>query len=102
MISVDQMHHALEVQEILLNIFRFFGRRHYDRDDGPGDLASLARTCRTFKEPALDILWEVLDDLSPLARCLPEISYQPRTTNPSSPMVRSRVFIVLILSIFTR
>ena len=101
MVSVDQMHHALEVQEILLNIFRFFGRRHYDRDDGSGDLASLARTCRTFKEPALDILWEVLDNLYPLARCLPDISYQLRPTDPGWPMVRSRVYIVLILNIFT-
>ena len=93
------MHHALEIQEILLNIFRFFSRCHDDDDDDSEDLVSLARTCRAFKEPALDILWEVLDDLSPLARCLPEISYHSLPTY-RWPMVRSRVFIVLILSIF--
>ncbi|KAN0090753.1 hypothetical protein V8E55_004319, partial [Tylopilus felleus] len=32
---------------------------------------ALARTCRTFKEPALDTLWSELSDLRPLARCLP-------------------------------
>ncbi|KAF8434139.1 hypothetical protein L210DRAFT_3485675, partial [Boletus edulis BED1] len=40
------------------------------------DLVALARTCRAFKEPALDILWEQLDDLSPIARCLPEASHR--------------------------
>ncbi|KAF8124910.1 hypothetical protein EV363DRAFT_1353048 [Boletus edulis] len=29
-----------------------------------------------FKEPALDVLWEELRDLSPLTRCLPETSHQ--------------------------
>lgn len=32
----------------------------------------LARTCRTFKEPALDVLWSELVDLAPLVRCLPD------------------------------
>ena len=36
------------------------------------DRAALARTCRTFREPVLDVLREVLYDLSPLARCIPE------------------------------
>ncbi|KAG2042316.1 hypothetical protein BDR03DRAFT_945032 [Suillus americanus] len=35
-------------------------------------LAALARTCKTFKEPALDILWKRLDGLEPLILCLPE------------------------------
>ena len=41
------------------------------------DLASLARTCRVFKESALDVLWRALIDMSPLARCLPEASQGP-------------------------
>lgn len=59
------MYHALEIQEILLNIL---GHCHLP------ELSTLARTCHTFKEPALNVLWEELDDLSPLARCLPEVS----------------------------
>ncbi|KAF8429864.1 hypothetical protein L210DRAFT_800958, partial [Boletus edulis BED1] len=38
-------------------------------------LASLARTCRAFKEPALNLLWEEMLNLSPLAQCLPEASH---------------------------
>ncbi|KAF8439362.1 hypothetical protein L210DRAFT_984946 [Boletus edulis BED1] len=38
-------------------------------------LASLARTRCAFKEPALNLLWEELRILTPLARCLPEASH---------------------------
>jgi hypothetical protein len=71
------MHHALYLEEILLDIFghcsppeslhRLSQRRRYT-----ADLAVLARTCQTFKGPALNLLWTELVDLSPLARCLPE------------------------------
>ncbi|KAF8121624.1 hypothetical protein EV363DRAFT_1405755 [Boletus edulis] len=70
------MHHALEIEEIFLNIFD-----HCDYMDGVWrwrdnpTLASLARTCRAFKEPALNLLWEELIHLSPLAQCLPEASH---------------------------
>ncbi|KAF8552222.1 hypothetical protein OG21DRAFT_159810 [Imleria badia] len=75
------MHRALEIQEILSIIFSHCSREvltswvHPPKRVNP-DLAALARTCRTFKEPALDLLWRVLFDLSPLARCLPEASHQ--------------------------
>ncbi|KAF8124937.1 hypothetical protein EV363DRAFT_1177218 [Boletus edulis] len=62
------MHHALQIPEILLNIFGHCS----DRFDY--DVAALARTCRAFKEPALDVLWEELFELSPLVRCVPEAS----------------------------
>ncbi|KAF8138825.1 hypothetical protein EV363DRAFT_1445617 [Boletus edulis] len=68
------MHHALEIQEILLNIFV------HCRLPCPGtdrsDLPALARTCRAFEEPALDVLWGNLVNPSPLARCLPEASHR--------------------------
>lgn len=63
------MHPVLRIQEILLNIFGHLFKP-------PSDLLALARTCRAFKEPALDVLWEELDDLTPLVRCLPEASHQ--------------------------
>ncbi|KAF8434279.1 hypothetical protein L210DRAFT_3553512, partial [Boletus edulis BED1] len=70
------MHHALEINETILNIFdhcdyMYGGRRWRDNPT----LASLARTCRAFKEPALNLLWEELLNLSPLAQCLPEASH---------------------------
>ncbi|KAF8441727.1 hypothetical protein L210DRAFT_441019 [Boletus edulis BED1] len=72
------MPRTLEIQEILLNVF--------GHCDSRADLPSLARTCRAFKEPALDVLWEELPSLSPLTRCLPEAS------NQLSPNDRRRSF----------
>ena len=66
------MHHALEIPEILLNIF---GHCHPPTWQA-SDLLALAITCRAFREPALDVLWEELFDSSHLARCLPEATHQ--------------------------
>ncbi|KAF8439808.1 hypothetical protein L210DRAFT_3540386 [Boletus edulis BED1] len=69
------MHHALQIQEILLNIFGHC--RAPDEEHELFHVAAMARTCRIFKEPALDVLWEELYyTLSPLARCLPEASHK--------------------------
>ncbi|KAF8547431.1 hypothetical protein OG21DRAFT_1607411 [Imleria badia] len=62
------MHKVLQIQEILQNIFSHCWW-------SPTSLAALATTCRTFKEPAPDVLWRKLDDPSPLANCLPEASH---------------------------
>ncbi|KAF8441546.1 hypothetical protein L210DRAFT_3644823 [Boletus edulis BED1] len=69
------MHHTLEIPEILLDIF---GRCRYPgtgAETASSDLPALARTCRAFKEPALDLLWKNLPDPSPIVRCLPEASH---------------------------
>ena len=59
------MHHALQIQEILLNVL---GRCCSPSEHEPSsDLPALGRTCRAFKEPVLDLLWEQLTDLTPLA-----------------------------------
>ncbi|KAF8142028.1 hypothetical protein EV363DRAFT_1426021 [Boletus edulis] len=74
------MHHALEIPEILSNIFCSCYTPGVSRP--LSDLPALARTCRTFKEPALDMLWKDLPNLSPLLQCLPEASeasYEPFT-----------------------
>ncbi|KAG8213578.1 hypothetical protein J3R82DRAFT_10245 [Butyriboletus roseoflavus] len=74
------MHHALHLEEILLNIFgqcyppNPISRQRTSR--ATADLAALARTCRTFKDPALDVLWTELVNLSPFARCIPEASHR--------------------------
>ncbi|KAF9232054.1 hypothetical protein BU15DRAFT_67817 [Melanogaster broomeanus] len=52
-------------------------------------LAALARTCRAFKEPALDMLWFELDDLSPLVRCLPRDSWNDDREESITPLVYS-------------
>ncbi|KAF8550085.1 hypothetical protein OG21DRAFT_1488059 [Imleria badia] len=66
------MHRAFEIYEILLDIFVHCRPGLPSRRRASPDLLALARTCRAFKEPALDVLWEELDNLSPLVRCLPE------------------------------
>ncbi|KAF8555287.1 hypothetical protein OG21DRAFT_919477 [Imleria badia] len=88
------MHPALQIQDILLNIFGHFHPQETASDlpalarpclpttsTTASDLFTLARTCRTFKEPALDVLWEELLDPSPLARCLPEASHYSQTAS---------------------
>jgi hypothetical protein len=66
------MHISLLATEILLHIFAIihddFGR------DSRTILAALARTCRTFKEPALDMLWRNIDGLKPIVSCMPELA----------------------------
>ena len=71
----SHMHQTLRIPEIFRNIF---GRSPSttastpEGDSHNADLAALSRTCKTLKELALDLLWEELDDVSPLARCLPD------------------------------
>ncbi|KIK02803.1 hypothetical protein K443DRAFT_131693 [Laccaria amethystina LaAM-08-1] len=78
------MHNCLLVQELLSDIFRhifcnpYSGYRteadrsnlHHDKI-ALGTLAGLARTCKTFHEPALNRLWRALPSLIPLIQCLP-------------------------------
>lgn len=74
------MHCCFLISEILCLVLEFI--QQYDespegkcRDDrtpvGKRTLASLARTCRTFSAPALDLLWMRLDSLDPLIKVLP-------------------------------
>lgn len=62
------MHRSLFLEDILRVIFSYCDpERLPDRSD----LIALSSTCRVFKEPALDVLWTELKDVTPLARCLP-------------------------------
>ncbi|GJE84044.1 hypothetical protein PsYK624_001190 [Phanerochaete sordida] len=63
------MHPCLQISELQVHIFE------YCKVDGLRALAALARTCRAFYEPALDILWRELDNVSPLIKCLPNASW---------------------------
>jgi len=57
--------------EILTEIFAAI----YEKNSWTSPLptfAALARTCRRFKEPALNALWKDMDDFMPLILCLPE------------------------------
>ncbi|KAF9233207.1 hypothetical protein BU15DRAFT_54229 [Melanogaster broomeanus] len=59
------MHQCLSIVEVQRAIFRevYIQQR--------GVLARLARTCRAFNGPALDVLWATLDSFTLLVKCLP-------------------------------
>ena len=97
------MHHALEIQDILSIIFLHCsppGPKSAYREEAysPSDLPILARTCRAFKETALDLLWKDLPDLSPLLRCLPEISHQ---VSPGISVRIPSIRPVLLMNLFS-
>ncbi|KAI1788328.1 hypothetical protein LXA43DRAFT_925115 [Ganoderma leucocontextum] len=72
---------ALLCQEILLEIFEYlspgspdtraFPRQKAGRREAQRSLARLARVCRAFSAPALNVLWRVTDDLIHLLSILP-------------------------------
>ncbi|KAJ6504964.1 hypothetical protein C8R45DRAFT_971542 [Mycena sanguinolenta] len=71
------MHRCLSVQELLALIFSHLDPREHSgrnsfswRQPTLQDLAVLARTCGTFREPALDRLWRSTT-LVNLLRCMP-------------------------------
>ncbi|KAJ7096022.1 hypothetical protein C8R43DRAFT_264579 [Mycena crocata] len=72
------MSHALQIPEIVDTIFNFISRRA-DEDfllNFPRILAILARTCRSFREPALNRIWRIQNTLHNLIRCLPRQLWQ--------------------------
>ncbi|OAX33743.1 hypothetical protein K503DRAFT_495853 [Rhizopogon vinicolor AM-OR11-026] len=65
------MHRALFVLEVLLEIFAYLCPRLSDSSfNSPKWLAALARTCKTFHESAMNLLWEDLDGIKPLLGCV--------------------------------
>ena len=64
------MHICLLPVEVLLNIFASIDRDRPGSDPNVSTLAVLARTCRKFKEPALDTLWKDVIGFRPLILCL--------------------------------
>ncbi|EIW75199.1 hypothetical protein CONPUDRAFT_147332 [Coniophora puteana RWD-64-598 SS2] len=57
------MHHCLSVSELILAICC---------SSNDAALANLAQTCKTFQEPALNVLYSDLDCMSKLLMCLPQ------------------------------
>jgi hypothetical protein len=62
------MHHCFHIEEILALIFEFVlcnvARKR--------SVLALVKTCRTFKMPALQVLWKNLSDPIPLILTMPE------------------------------
>jgi hypothetical protein len=64
--SERHMHDCLHVSEIIRIICDELYLAGLE-----GSLARLARTCRVIQDPALDVLWNELCDLTPLLKCMP-------------------------------
>ncbi|KAF8159480.1 hypothetical protein B0H34DRAFT_858280 [Crassisporium funariophilum] len=62
------MHSALLIDEILRHIFLFVSEHHRP------SLISAARSCKTWKDPALDFVWNRLPSFEPLLLLLPGIT----------------------------
>ena len=59
------MHAVFRVDEIFNTILNFI----YE-GNSLTTLTALARTCKTFYDPTLDVLWQNQHSLSPIFRCL--------------------------------
>ncbi|KAG0703079.1 hypothetical protein DFH29DRAFT_465439 [Suillus ampliporus] len=69
------MHQALHVSEVLLDIFVHVNQIvdlsfTHGRSLSRRSLAALATTCKTFHEPAMDLLWADLAEIEPLLGCV--------------------------------
>ncbi|KAG2137871.1 uncharacterized protein EDB93DRAFT_754580 [Suillus bovinus] len=70
------MHRALLIFEILLEIFKHVNATQdpialfLPKISAPTYLAALARTCKTFYEPAMNELWAEIYGLNPLLGCV--------------------------------
>lgn len=59
----------------------------YDTPNGGRSIARLARTCKAFNEPAVNVLWNELDSLLPLIGLFPS-SIMKRPKRPELGLVR--------------
>ncbi|KAG1872834.1 hypothetical protein C8R48DRAFT_695770 [Suillus tomentosus] len=65
------MHQALLVPEVILEIFAYVNIIPSTETTSTQKLlAALARTCKIFYEPAMDLLWTEIHELEPLLGCV--------------------------------
>ena len=82
------MHRCLLVEELLVMFLRY--QPNDDVKAHRATLAAMARTAKSFFEPAVGILWEEQDGLDNLLRCLPgSVSIRERAGR--GPSMRERV-----------
>ncbi|KAG1806258.1 hypothetical protein EV424DRAFT_251994 [Suillus variegatus] len=77
------MHQALLVPEVILEIFAYVNIIPSTQTSTQKLFAGLARTCKIFHEPAMDLLWVEIHELEPLLGCVarlhPLIYHHSRT-----------------------
>jgi len=94
------MHACLRAPELLLNIFNYVHddevneRVFLKRRPRTATLPALARACKDFTEPALDITWRSLPSLVPLLACIPLHRWTREDNNYSRRLPLSGVNVV--------
>jgi hypothetical protein len=81
------MHRCLYIQEIISIIFKYLDKKR--------DVVALATTCKTFRDPALQIVWSEIRSLVPLIRCLPSDIWYERTYSISGTAPPEQVQILV-------
>jgi hypothetical protein len=88
--SMDSTHHrCLDLPEIFSLILT---EAHHQKRSGR-TLSALARTCKSFSGPALDLLWYSQTSLAPLMLCLPSNSLSLLRRYPNGPDVLVKISI---------
>jgi len=85
------MHPCLSVDEVL----RFLARILV-ASEAKGTTVALACCCKIIEEPALDVLWETQNQLTPLLKCFPRDIWEEKAGRFVSPSM------ALIFSILDR
>ncbi|KAJ7618448.1 hypothetical protein FB45DRAFT_931670 [Roridomyces roridus] len=75
---MDSCSRVLRITEIVRMICAEASERVYYPVLQPERLPILARTSKIFLEPALDLIWEKLPNLSPLIKCMPGTLWEER------------------------
>jgi len=70
--SLSASARTMNISELRLNIFQLIDIDIDINIDFKKTLLALALTCTSFTGMALDLLWQDLDDFTPLIRCLPQ------------------------------
>ncbi|TCD69600.1 hypothetical protein EIP91_007022 [Steccherinum ochraceum] len=76
---------CLLISEIMEKIL---GHAH-DFEEGLPTLAAMAASCKTFCDPAMDVLWREVADVVPIMQCLPADAWQV-TATPRAPLLNDR------------
>ena len=84
-----RMHPCLNVDEILRLL-----ACELVASEAKATAAALARCCKTFEEPVLDVLWETQDQLTPLLKCFPREIWEDEYGSLVSP-ITTLIFSVL-------
>lgn len=74
------MHAVLQIEEIFLNIAEALDQ---NTPQARSALYALARACKTFHEPAIDVLWHTQTSLAPILSCVPGVEVYILKTSDS-------------------